>query len=249
MKGAVIFLFGLIAVLGIAFSLIDENQQQAPETDKQNSSTDLSVLGENKNNNDEIKLNVPSGTKQITPTPTRVSIPTPSKVPTPKMTIDEEKIYTAVLKTSEGDITIKLYADKTPKTVNNFVSLAKRNIYNGTVFHRVIKGFMIQGGDPNGDGTGGPGYTIDDEPFEGEYVRGIVAMARTPKPNSAGSQFFIIHEDSKTLKKDYTIFGEVTEGMDVVDKIAEAEVTENATGDMEKPVNPVKIESVEITEE
>lgn len=246
MKGAVIFLFGLIAVLGIAFSLIDENQQKAPEIEKEKGSTDLSVLGEKSESKDEIKLNVPTGEKQVTPTPSRV--PTPSKVPTPKMTIDEEKNYTALLKTSEGDIKIKLHADKTPKTVNNFVNLAKKNFYDDSVFHRVIKGFMIQGGDPTGDGTGGPGYKFDDESFDGEYVRGIVAMANAG-PNTNGSQFFIVHEDSKSLKKNYTIFGEVTEGIEVVDKIAEGEVTESASGEQSKPKDPVKVESVEITEE
>ena len=246
MKGAVIFLFGLVAVLGIAFSLIDENQQQTPELKKDDNSSDLSVLGEKNDSNEQVKLNVPSVQKQVTPTPTRV--PTPSKVPTPKMTIDEDKIYTAILKTSEGDIEISLHADKTPKTVNNFVSLARKNFYDGTIFHRVIKGFMIQGGDPTGDGTGGPGYKFDDEPFDGEYVRGTVAMANAG-PDTNGSQFFIVHEDSKSLKKDYTIFGEVIEGMDVVDKIAEAKVTESPSGEQSKPVNPVKVESVEITEE
>ena len=248
MKGGIIFLFGLIAVLGIAFSLIDENQQKTTEIGKENSSSDISVLGEKNEPTDQIKLNIPTGEKRITPTPTRVSTPTPSKVPTPKMTIDKEKTYTALLKTSEGDITIKLDADKTPKTVNNFVSLAKKNFYDGTKFHRVIKGFMIQGGDPNGDGTGGPGYKFDDESFDGEYVRGTVAMANAG-PNTNGSQFFIVHEDSKTLKKDYTIFGEVVEGMDVVDKIAAAEVTESPSGEQSKPVDPVKVQSVEITEE
>jgi len=248
MKGAVIFLFGLVAVLGIAFSLLDENLNKAPDLNKEESSSDLSVLGEKNKSQDQIKLNVPTTEKQITPTPTRVKVPSPSKVPTPKMTIDESKIYTAVLKTSEGDITIKLHADKTPKTVNNFVSLSRKNFYDGTVFHRVIKGFMIQGGDPSGDGTGGPGYKFDDESFDGEYVRGTVAMANAG-PNTNGSQFFIVHEDSKSLQKDYTIFGEVTEGLEIVDKIADAEVTESASGEQSKPVDPVKVESVEITEE
>ncbi len=179
MKGAVIFLFGLVAVLGIAFSLIDENQNKAPGIEKEDGSSDLSVLGEKSESKDQIKLNVPTGEKQITPTPTKVKTPSPSKVPTPKMTIDESKIYTAVLKTSEGDIKINLHADKTPITVNNFVSLAKKNFYDGTVFHRVIKGFMIQGGDPSGDGTGGPGYKFDDESFDAEYVRGTIAITNS----------------------------------------------------------------------
>jgi cyclophilin family peptidyl-prolyl cis-trans isomerase len=167
--------------------------------------------------------------------------------PTPKMQIDDTKTYTAVMKTTEGDITIELNARQTPITVNNFVSLAKSKFYNNTIFHRVIKGFMIQGGDPNGNGTGGPGYTISDEPFDGEYIRGTVAMARTVQPNSAGSQFFIMHQD-KQLPKDYVIFGKVTEGIDVVDKIAEAKVTTSAMGENSQPVTPVKVKEVVITE-
>jgi cyclophilin family peptidyl-prolyl cis-trans isomerase len=162
------------------------------------------------------------------------------------MTIDKTKAYTAVLKTGEGSIEIALSADNTPVTVNNFVNLARKNFYDNTIFHRVIKGFMIQGGDPNGDGTGGPGYRFDDEPFEGEYVRGTVAMANAG-PNTNGSQFFIMHNDNP-LPKNYVIFGKVTSGMDVVDKIATAEVGQGASGEMSKPLNPVKIEKVEIIE-
>jgi len=165
----------------------------------------------------------------------------------PLMIIDAEKKYTAKLKTSMGEIEIKLNAKKTPLTVNNFVYLAKNNFYDGVIFHRVIKDFMIQGGDPKGDGTGGPGYRFADEPFSGEYSRGAVAMANAG-PNTNGSQFFIMHKD-KSLPKNYVIFGKVVEGMDAVDKIAEAPVELNATGAMSKPVLPIAIESVEIVEE
>jgi len=154
----------------------------------------------------------------------------------PELQIDTEKSYTAVLTTTEGVVSIKLYADKTPITANNFVSLAKTGFYDGTVFHRVIKDFMIQGGDPKGNGTGGPGYKFDDEPFEGEYKRGIVAMANSG-PNTNGSQFFIMHQDYP-LPKNYVIFGEVVEGIEVVDKIAES-----------GPASPVVVESVKILEE
>jgi len=151
--------------------------------------------------------------------------------------IDAAKSYTAVLTTTQGAVSIKLHADKTPITANNFVFLAKKGFYDGTVFHRVIKNFMIQGGDPKGNGTGGPGYKFDDEPFEGEYKRGIVAMANSG-PNTNGSQFFIMHKDYP-LPKDYVIFGEVIEGIEVVDRIAEAEA---------KP-EPVVVESIKILEE
>lgn len=170
-----------------------------------------------------------------------------SSAPTPKMQINATKTYTATLTTSEGDITIELFTDKIPITVNNFVSLAKKNFYDNTIFHRVISGFMIQGGDPKGDGTGGPGYTFADEKFEGEYTRGTVAMANAG-PDTNGSQFFIMHEDNLTMPKNYVIFGQVTNGMDVVDKIATSEVGTNASGEMSKPINPVKIKSVKIEE-
>lgn len=164
----------------------------------------------------------------------------------PAMQIDTAKKYQATLKTSEGDIIVDLYADKTPITVNNFVTLAKKNFYNNTVFHRVIKGFMIQGGDPEGTGAGGPGYQFDDEPFEGEYTRGTIAMANAG-PNTNGSQFFIMHADY-ALPKNYVIFGKASTGLEVVDKIATAPTTVGGDGANSKPVTPVKVNSVEIVE-
>ena len=163
------------------------------------------------------------------------------------MQINQNKTYTAVLKTSEGDITISLNAKQTPITVNNFVSLAKNNFYNNTIFHRIIKGFMIQGGDPEGTGMGGPGYQFDDEPITEDYTRGVVAMANAG-PNTNGSQFFIMHQDYP-LPKSYVIFGHVTSGFDVVDKIAEAPVKTSASGEQSQPVSPVSIQSVEISEQ
>jgi len=168
------------------------------------------------------------------------------KQPTPKQEIDPKKQYTAVLHTDKGDITIALNSGKTPITVNNFVTLAKKGFYNNTIFHRVIKGFMIQGGDPRGDGTGGPGYTFDDEPFDGEYTRGTVAMANAG-PNTNGSQFFIMHADNP-LPKMYVIFGKVTSGIDTVDSIAEAPVQASAMGEISSPVTPVKVLSIDISE-
>ncbi|HLM84243.1 MAG TPA: peptidylprolyl isomerase [Candidatus Bathyarchaeia archaeon] len=164
----------------------------------------------------------------------------------PAMQIDTNKNHSAVLKTSEGDITIDLDVKKTPITANNFVALSKENFFNGTIFHRVIKDFMIQGGDPNGDGTGGPGYKFADENLDGKYTRGTVAMANSG-PNTNGSQFFIMHKDYD-LPNNYVIFGHVSSGMDVVDKIASAEVTMSSSGENSKPASPVKIDSVEIQE-
>jgi cyclophilin family peptidyl-prolyl cis-trans isomerase len=163
----------------------------------------------------------------------------------PKMSIDKTKKYTAVMKTTAGEIEIELYADKTPITVNNFVSLAKKKFYEGVIFHRTIKGFMIQGGDPTGTGSGGPGYKFNDEPFDGEYTRGTLAMANAG-PNTNGSQFFIMHKDNP-LPKNYVIFGKVTKGLDVVDAIAEAPTKPEGEGST--PVKPVKIQSVTISQE
>jgi len=165
----------------------------------------------------------------------------------PTMEIDKTKKYTATVKTDKGTIVISLNASKTPITVNNFVSLSRKKFYDNTIFHRVIDGFMIQGGDPQGTGTGGPGYRFDDEEFEGEYTRGTIAMANAG-PNTNGSQFFIMHKDNSTLPKDYVIFGNVTKGLDVVDKIATDKVKTGSSGESSTPVTPTKILSVEITE-
>lgn len=164
----------------------------------------------------------------------------------PQMTIDTEKTYTATLKTSAGDIIVSLNAKETPVTANNFIFLAREKFYDGTIFHRAIKGFMIQGGDPEGTGMGGPGYRFDDEPFEGEYARGTLAMANAG-PDTNGSQFFIMHQDSP-LPPNYVIFGKVISGMEAVDKIAEAPVTRGAGGENSSPVAPVTIQAIEIAE-
>jgi len=131
---------------------------------------------------------------------------------------------TATITTDLGQITFDVYNQSAPVASENFINLANANFYNGLTFHRIVPGFVIQGGDPAGDGSGGPGYDIQDEPVIGDYTRGIVAMARTSAPNSAGSQFFIVLADSveNSLPKSggYVIFGKVTSGMDVVDQIA-----------------------------
>ena len=118
-----------------------------------------------------------------------------------------------------GDIVIEFYPEEAPKTVENFVTLAKKGFYDGVKFHRREEGFVIQGGDPKGDGTGGPGYTIKAEFNKQKHVRGAVAMARTQDPNSAGSQFYICLAPAHFLDNQYTVFGIVTKGMDVVDKV------------------------------
>ncbi|MBI2439460.1 MAG: peptidylprolyl isomerase [Candidatus Moranbacteria bacterium] len=162
------------------------------------------------------------------------------------MIIDTKKIYQATLVTTQGNIVIELAAETTPVTTNNFVFLAREKFYDQTVFHRTIKGFMIQGGDPTGTGMGGPGYKFADEPFSGEYVRGVVAMANSG-PDTNGSQFFIMHKDNP-LPPNYVIFGRVISGMETVDKIAEAPVNSSASGEQSVPVTPVAIQTIEISE-
>ena len=164
----------------------------------------------------------------------------------PDMNIDEKGNYSAVIETSLGSIEIELFTDIAPITVNNFVNLSNDGYYDNVIFHRVIKGFMIQGGDPSGTGHGEmgkyPGYEFQDElnnPMQ--YEKGIVAMANRG-PNTNGSQFFIMHVDYP-LPYDYTIFGKVSNGIDVVDAIANVQ-----TGDMDKPVDDVVINSVDIKE-
>ena len=140
--------------------------------------------------------------------------------------VGDSKQIQAIIETNFGNIVIEFFPDKAPGHVENFIKLANDGFYNGTTFHRVIPGFMIQGGDPNTKsddrsthGQGGPGYTINAEFNDISHVRGIVSMARTNDPNSAGSQFFIIVSDSIFLDNQYTVFGRVVEGIDVADKI------------------------------
>jgi cyclophilin family peptidyl-prolyl cis-trans isomerase len=169
----------------------------------------------------------------------------------PAMQIDTNKTYQAEVKTSKGNFTIELFAKEAPKTVNNFVFLSKQGFYDGVTFHRIIKPFMIQTGDPLGNGTGGPGYTFEDElntPYK--YEPGIVAMANAG-PNTNGSQFFICSgESSKSLNQrpNYTIFGKVVSGMDTVQAIAATPVQTNAQGELSAPKEKVTINSINITE-
>jgi cyclophilin family peptidyl-prolyl cis-trans isomerase len=162
----------------------------------------------------------------------------------PPMSIDTEKAITAVMHTSKGDITFELFASETPNTVNNFVFLAQDGYYSNVIFHRIIKGFMIQGGDPTGTGSGGPGYSFNDEPVTRDYVAGTLAMANSG-PNTNGSQFFIMHGNNP-LPKNYTIFGQVIDGISVVNELADTPVTVGAMGESSSPVEPPVINSVDV---
>ena len=151
------------------------------------------------------------------------------------------------MKTTAGTITAELYPEVAPITVNNFISLINKGFYNGLIFHRVINGFMIQGGDPDGIGTGGPGYHIRGEFAQNGYennlkhTAGVLSMARSMMPNSAGSQFFIMHKDAPHLDGAYAAFGKVTEGMDVVNQIAETD-----TDYSDRPLDEQKIKSMTV---
>lgn len=161
----------------------------------------------------------------------------------PDMTIDPKKKYTAVFETDKGKMKIELFADKTPKTVNNFVFLAKEGFYDNTIFHRVINDFMVQGGDPEGTGRGGPGYRFEDE-FHPELKhdkRGVLSMANAG-PGTNGSQFFIIHIPTPWLDNKHSVFGQLIEGEDVFSSIPERDPT--------KSDNPaITLKSVTIIEE
>ena len=163
----------------------------------------------------------------------------------PEMIIDQNKSYTAVIQTSMGDLTVEFFSDTAPVTVNNFVSLSNDGYYDNIIFHRVISGFMIQGGDPSGTGHGEygkfPGYTFEDELNNQQpYEKGILAMANAG-PNTNGSQFFIMHVDYP-LPYQYTIFGKVTDGLDVIDTIASVQTAEG-----DKPVEDVVILGITVS--
>ena len=160
----------------------------------------------------------------------------------------------AVIKTSLGEMVIAFWPDVAPKTVDNFKSLAQKGFYDGTCFHRIVKGFMIQGGDPltkdpaeeHRWGTGDPGYKVKAEFNAKPHVRGVLSMARSQDPNSAGSQFFICLADARFLDRQYTAFGEVLKGDDVLGKIGETPTTSGGGGERSKPTQRIAVENVKI---
>ena len=159
----------------------------------------------------------------------------------PPMTIDPEKSYVASIDTTAGSMTLDLFPGEAPLAVNNFAFLAGEGFYDGVIFHRTINGFMIQGGDPEGTGRGGPGYQFADEPVDKQYSRGTLAMANAG-PNTNGGQFFICHADV-ALPPSYTIFGKLTDGESALDAIATA-----PTGANDRPLDPVTINSLTVDE-
>lgn len=181
----------------------------------------------------------PSAVAPATPPPATTECPTSQPEPLP-----QGETRTVTIETDLGTIAIRIEADLSPIAAGNFVTLAGCGYYDGVVFHRVVPGFVIQGGDPNGTGTGGPGYEIQDEPVTAVYSRGTVAMARTAAPNSVGSQFFIVLDDAArpplVSANTYQIIGTVSAGMDTVDAIT-------AAADHENPSNPVVMTRVTVS--
>ena len=160
----------------------------------------------------------------------------------------------ALIKTSEGDMVVQFWIDAAPNTVENFKKLARQGFYDGTIFHRIVKGFMIQGGDPNSKdpakensyGQGGPGYNLKAEFNDHSHDHGVISMARGPDPDSAGSQFFICLAPVHRLDHQYTTFGKLIKGENVLEKIGDIPVTKNSMGEASKPTKRVVIESIKI---
>ena len=235
-----------------------ETTEQNQQTEKQDTTpqeqTSTSTDNKTENKTDEEK---PATKKAAIPISDK---PNPVKklvngLPTyefaPPMKIDTIKDYTATLKTNKGDIQIKLHANDAPKAVNNFVFLARDKYYDGLTFHRIMKDFMVQTGDPAGSGAGGPGYQFEDEfSFEHEYEEGVVAMANAG-PNTNGSQFFIGTGKQVEMLEEtraYTIFGKVINGKDVLKSIAATPVEDNGLGEKSKPLEQIIIKTIEIEE-
>jgi cyclophilin family peptidyl-prolyl cis-trans isomerase len=163
------------------------------------------------------------------------------------MSIDPSKTYTASVQTSQGEMVLELLPGDAPATVNNFVFLARDGFYDDGCFHRIIRGFMIQGGCPLGTGTGGPGYRFNDEPVTRSYTKGILAMANAG-PNTNGSQFFIIHGGNVGLPPNYTIFGKLTGGEEVLDTLANSPVGRSRGGEPSAPTERLVINNITIEE-
>jgi len=230
---SVFIVIGLIVLAAIAYFVFDKKSEEAPPI-AENKAEQAEQKDEAPNNEDlTIISGQPSEQQNSTSTDQATEI--------------KNNMHTITLETNLGTIEFETYDADAPKTVQNFIALAQKGFYDGLIFHRVIKGFMIQGGDPNGSGTGGPGYQFEDElnpeteSYKAGYKRGVVAMANAG-PNTNGSQFFIMHQDY-SLPNNYAIFGKVIKGQEVVDAIANIQ-----TGANDRPLEPVVMKRVIVTE-
>jgi peptidyl-prolyl cis-trans isomerase B (cyclophilin B) len=192
-----------------------------------------------------------TATSEPAPACTSVAAPKPKgegKLAKPKQALDPAKTYVATISTNCGDFQITLDAKRAPKTGGSFKYLADKKFYDGTPFHRIVSGFVIQGGDPKGNGTGGPGYSVVEAPPDDlTYTKGIVAMAKTAAEpaGTSGSQFFVVTAEDANLPPDYALLGKVTSGQEVVDTIGVAETNQQT----EKPLKPIVIKSIKVGEQ
>jgi len=204
-----------------------------------------------------LSLGLVSGCGKLSKTESTSSTETKPAAETKDQTKETKAVNTnevAVIKTAMGEMVIEFWPDVAPNTVENFKKLAKKGFYDGTAFHRIVKGFMIQGGDPltkdpgaeSRWGTGGPGYNINAEFNQRPHVRGVISMARSQDPNSAGSQFFICLGDASFLNGQYTAFGKVIKGDDVLGKLGDVETTFSGNGEKSKPTSRQGVESIKI---
>jgi peptidyl-prolyl cis-trans isomerase B (cyclophilin B) len=229
----------------------------------------LGACGSDDEKKDEPAKNGATATQEEKPattatTATTAAKPRCRKVPAPKrkrrqriarptLELDEDKTYEAVFNTSCGSFTVTLDVKESPRTSASFVHLAREGLYDGLTFHRIVPGFVIQGGDPRGNGQGGPGYTVVEPPPDNvSYTKGVVAMAKTEieDPGTSGSQFYVVTAEDAQLPPDYAVLGKVTAGQDVVDLIgiARTDQTNPDPAKRERPVDPIVIRSVKISE-
>src|SRR3989344_860992 len=237
----IVWILGVVVLLGVGIRVVAFRQNSKPETKSTQEVTSKPTLTDSFTNEQPVA----TGTTTMTP----ISAAKPKTYSTaPAMSIDQKKTYKATITTSKGAMRLTLFANDAPVAVNNFVFLAKEGFYNSTVFHRIIRGFMIQGGDPLGTGMGSPGYTFADEPITREYTWGTIAMANSGA-NTNGSQFFVMHADNG-LPKNYVIFGTIdpkdTVSFVTLDAIAATPVAMSSSGEQSKPTETVTVQSVTI---
>ncbi len=240
MKNKILVIVFLSLISFVVLLLLINPPNKTVSLPKENLITDDKVKGTNiqisEIKTDLINNNQTEGTNMDSTSKTKLA--------RPAMSIDQNKTYKAIMHTNRGDMEFTLDAKNTPVTVNNFVSLAKMGFYDSLIFHRVIEGFMIQGGDPLGSGMGGPGYKFEDEQSPNKLVQGSLAMANSG-PNTNGSQFFIVTAESTPwLDGKHTNFGQITKGLEIA-----LEIEKVQTGNNDKPLSDIVINSLEIVEE